>query len=264
MTLMNTALDDLLQSIEPMRRELPRHRLYGSISNLEALRKFMEFHVFAVWDFMTLLKALQRSFSCVELPWLPTNDRESRRLINEIVLAEESDDDGRGGTCSHFELYLEAMNQAGAQTSAIQSFLDALRRGEGLASALDIPSIPAASRKFVRVTWGVVESGSLAAIASAFTLGREELIPELFEGLIGSIEAEDRGRVELFRDYLTRHVHLDRDEHGPMALRMLNSACGNDPALWKDARFAAVTALEARRELWDGALTEICAVSGRA
>ena len=264
MITMTTALNDLLETIEPLQTNLHRHPLYGSLSNIEALRKFMQYHVFAVWDFMTLLKSLQRSFSCVELPWLPTIDRDSRRLINQIVLAEESDDDGRGGTCSHFELYLEAMVQAGADTSAILEFLDSLRRGEGLVSALENPAIPPASRNFVLTTWKVVESGSLAGIVSAFTLGREELIPALFEGLIDSIEAEEHDRVALFRNYLERHVHLDRDEHGPMALRMLDSACGGDPALWNDARVAAVRALEARRELWDGALTEIRAFTRTA
>ncbi len=250
-------MEELVESIRPLRDRLLRHPLYSSIATAEGLRVFMEHHVFAVWDFMTLLKSLQRSLSCVEVPWVPTFDPESRRLVNEIVLAEESDDDGRGGFASHFELYLEAMRQARADLAPIERFVDAIRVGETVEAALDSSGAPPSAREFVRTTWGFVESGSIAAVASAFTLGREELIPDLFRGLVASLDAREPGRLGLFRHYLDRHVELDGDEHGPMASRMLSSVCGVDPVRWRDARFAAMTALEARLALWDGVLAEI-------
>ena len=186
-----------------------------------------------------------------------------RRLVNAIVLAEESDEDGDGGYASHFELYLDAMRQARADTSAIERFVDSIRRGETVDRALGSSGAPPAARAFVRSTWGFVESGSIAAVASAFTLGREELIPDLFLGLVASLEAREPGRLGLFRHYLDRHVELDGDEHGPMASRMLRAVCGSDPVRWRDARFAAMTALEARLALWDGVLAEIEAAPAR-
>jgi hypothetical protein len=250
-------LEQLVGSIGPLRDRLLRHPIYPSIATAEGLRVFMEHHVFAVWDFMTLLKSLQRSLSRVELPWVPTPDREARRLINEIVLAEESDEDGRGGFASHFELYLDAMRQAGADVGPIGRFVGAIREGESIESALESSGAPRASRAFVGTTWGFVDSGSIAAVASAFTLGREELIPDLFRGVVASLDAREPGRFRLFRHYLDRHVELDGDEHGPMASRMLASVCGDDLARWRDARFAASTALEARLALWDGVLQAI-------
>ena len=249
--------EELVESIRPLRDRLLRHPLYSSVETASGLRVFMEHHVFAVWDFMTLLKALQRGLSCVQVPWVPTANREARRLVNEIVLAEESDHDGQGGFASHFELYLDAMRQARADTSPIERFVEAIREGSPVEPALDSSEAPSAAREFVRTTWGFVESGSIAAVASAFTLGREELIPDLFRGLVASLEAREPGRLGLFRHYLDRHVELDGDEHGPMSLRMLASICGANPTRWRDARFAAVTALEARLALWDGVLAEI-------
>ena len=258
-----TSTAALVESLQPLRERLLSHPLYASLSGPEGLRVFMEHHAFAVWDFMTLLKSLQRELSCVETPWVPTADRRARRLVNEIVLAEESDDDGRGGHASHFELYLDAMRQAGADTTAIEAFVDQIRSGNPLETAMDSADVPPAARKFVRTTLGFVESGSVAAVASAFTIGRENLIPDLFGSLVESIEAGEPGRLSLFRHYLDRHVELDGDEHGPMALRMLSAVCGDDPVRWRDASFAATMALEARLALWDGMLAEIEAAVAR-
>jgi hypothetical protein len=258
-----STMEELAGSIRPLRDRLLAHPLYSSIASPEGLCAFMEHHAFAVWDFMTLLKALQRGLTCVEVPWVPTPDRQARRLVNAIVLAEESDEDGQGGYSSHFELYLEAMRQARADTSPVESLVASIREGKSVDEALGASDAPAAARVFVRTTWGFVESGSLAAIASAFTLGREELIPDLFRGLVASLEAREPERLGLFRRYLDRHVELDGDEHGPMASRMLEAICGGDPVRWRDARFAAMTALEARLALWDGVLAEIEASPAR-
>src|SRR5882724_6088954 len=65
------------------------HPLYEHVSDEHSLRLLMRTHVFAVWDFQSLLKSLQRSLTCVEVPWLPTADAEARRFVNEIVLEEK-------------------------------------------------------------------------------------------------------------------------------------------------------------------------------
>ncbi|MEY5131442.1 MAG: hypothetical protein RL734_1509, partial [Bacteroidota bacterium] len=92
--------------IESLREQLINHDLYTSMKTGDDLRRFMETHVFAVWDFMSLLKALQKNLTCVDLPWMPKGDPEIRQLINEIVLGEESDIDEDGVIMSHFEMYL--------------------------------------------------------------------------------------------------------------------------------------------------------------
>jgi hypothetical protein len=145
----------------PLREALLGHALYQHVGALPALRVFMQHHVFAVWDFMSLLKTLQRELCCVAVPWLPPADPVACRLVNEVVLGEESDEDGDGGFASHFDLYRRAMARCGADTAAIDGFLRRLRQGSAVGDAL-----------------------AACAVASAFALGREDLLPDLFRRVI--------------------------------------------------------------------------------
>jgi Protein of unknown function (DUF3050) len=228
------------------------HPLYQEIDRLDALRLFMEHHIFAVWDFMSLLKALQRRLCCVEVPWLPTGDPHGSRLVNAIVLAEESDEDSRGGFASHFELYHRAMTRCGANSAPIDAFLSTLRQGKPVSAALQTPGVPEPAARFVRQTFRVIEGEDLCAIASAFTFGREDLLPAVFQRIVDELNVEAGGGLEDFKYYLKRHIGLDGEEHGPMANRLLLSLCGSDAARWQVAEQAAVACLEARHELWNG------------
>ena len=241
----------LQDRLKPMYDRLAEHRLYPAFQRLEDLQVFMENHVFAVWDFMSLLKRLQRGLTCVEIPWTPTKHAGSRRLVNEIVLGEESDV-YEGVAVSHFELYLRAMREIGASTHAMEGVIFQIGQGEDIEDVLDGAPIPEAARKFVRSTFAVIESGRLHEIAAAFTFGREDLIPDLFRGFLRDQDEQLSGSLGTFRWYLDRHIELDGEEHGPMALQMVSDLCGADPEKWSEAEAAAVEALEARLAFWDG------------
>ena len=211
-----------------------------------------EHHAFAVWDFMSLLKALQRRLCYIEVPWLPAADPLGSRLVNEIVLAEESDVDGRGGFASQFDLYHRAMTRCGANSDPIDGFLGELRNGQSVSAALESVGIAECVRRFVRQTFNVIDGGNLCAIASAFTFGREDLLPAVFQRIVDELNVAAGGGLEDFKYYLDRHIGLDEDEHGPMAIQLLLSLCGSDESRWQFAEQAAVDCLEARRALWDG------------
>jgi hypothetical protein len=245
------ALEDRLQLLH---HRLAHHPLYASIQSMDDLHCFMESHVFAVWDFMSLLKALQRGLTCVDVPWLPSSQPEARRLINEIVLGEESDV-YHGRAVSHFELYLEAMQQCGASTAGIEALLARVRSGDSVEEA--IASISAGARTFVRNTFSVLQQNKVHMVAAAFTFGREDLIPEMFRGFVREMDHKLAGRLSTFVWYLERHIEIDGEEHGPMALRMVAELCGDDPVRWREAGDAAEGALRARLALWDGIVAAI-------
>jgi hypothetical protein len=244
------SVEAIAARIAPLRERLAGHRLYARIQSAGDVRVFLESHVFAVWDFMSLLKGLQRRLTCVETPWHPTAWPESRRFVNEIVLGEESDV-YEGRAVSHFELYREAMLEAGADTGPMDRVLRAVGDGDGdWMTAMD--GAPAAAREFVAGTFALIAEGKVHAMAAAFTFGREDVIPEMFRGLVRDLNAQFGGRYGKLSWYLERHIEVDGEDHGPLALRMVADLCGEDERNWDEAGAAAEMALRARLALWDG------------
>lgn len=251
-----THLEKLETTLRPLYAQLGAHPLYRSFTRMKDLHLFMETHVFAVWDFMSLLKTLQRGLTCVDVPWVPSRTPESRHLINEIVLGEESDI-YEGRHTSHFELYGEAMRQCGASTVAADALIAAVRNGEDAAQAIERCGAPAEAVAFVRDTFYILKGSDLHAVAAAFTFGREDLIPEMFKGFVRDLNRDLHGQLSTFIWYLERHIEVDGGEHGPMALRMVADLCSDDETKWAEAERTAVFALESRIRLWDGIAARI-------
>ena len=241
----------MAERLRPLYRRLTEHELYSSFETAEDLHVFMESHVFAVWDFMALLKTLQRGLTCIDVVWMPSKFPISRRLVNEIVLGEESDLYGTRPV-SHFELYLTAMRECGAPTAAIDDFMTRLRAGATWHIALAMSGAPEPAYRFVQSTFAIIEGGKLHEIAAAFTFGREDLIPDMFRSFICDQDARLSGKLATLRWYLDRHIEVDGEDHGPMALQMVSELCGKDETKWGEAAQAAEGALRARIALWDG------------
>lgn len=249
----------LEEQIEPLLRRLYAHPLLhaGAIKTTAALRCFMEHHVFAVLDFMSLTKSLQHCLAPSAWYWTPSRwtRHPAARFINEIVLGEETDIDGRGGYTSHFDLYLAAMNEVGADTRPILDFVTLMPK-HGPADALAQIEIPPAARAFVTHTFAVIESRQPHRIAASFAFGREHVIPDMFRRLLAELELQGH-RAERFRFYLDRHIELDEAEHGPIARQLVAALC-DDRVDWQQEAFAtAQAAIEARIELWDRVHAEI-------
>lgn len=251
------SIEQLVAAVGKERALLMNHPLYTELQDLEDFTLFMEFHVYAVWDFMSLLKALQINLTGTTLPWVPASDPMAARLINDIVLAEETDENPNGGYCSHFELYLLAMKEAGASTDKIEQLVDYLKSGVPFADALKRIEAPSFVQKFLDCNYQMAVHGKPHEIAASFTLGREELIPDLFQQLVNKLIQNKPDQLATLAYYFERHIHLDSDEHGPQALRMVALLTGDDVIKIKEAENAAREALQAREILWDGIHAEL-------
>ena len=253
---MNSILQ-IEKELAPLRQQLKEHRLYTSLKNISDVKIFMESHVFAVWDFMSLLKALQLNLTCTTLPWLPVGNSKTARFINEIVLGEETDLNELGVPKSHFEMYIDAMNQAGASSTQIAIFIDAIVDGKTIEEALNTTSVLEEVKEFVVFSFKVIRTNAAHIIAASFTFGREDVIPDMFFEIVKNTEEKESVTYSKLTYYLNRHIELDGDEHGPLSLKMIEELCGNDKQKWNDVLFYAKKSLEKRINLWNGITKQI-------
>ena len=245
---MNPKINILNSNLTKYREEIVNHALYKKLNSVEDIAVMMEYHVYAVWDFMSLLKALQSLLTCTTSPWKPVGDGKIRQLVNSIVLEEESDVDKENNPLSHYEMYIDAMKQCGANTSAIESFVANV-------SATNIPSVNDGVDAFLNTTFDVIDSNETHKIASAFTFGREDLIPDMFTAIVNEYNTENN--LDKFVYYLERHIELDGGEHGPLALELISNLCGDDDDKWREVEETAIACLVARKKLWDSILANL-------
>ena len=248
---MSEYLNNMRLEIEPIRQQLVQHSVYAKTNTIERLRIFMEHHVFAVWDFMSLLKALQRNLTCVDLPWIPVGSPETRYLINEIVLGEESDVDESGNRTSHFELYLKAMNEAGCNLSTINTFIKQLQSKAAVNDSLAHSNAPLVAAAFVQNTFEVLNNNMPHVQAAVFTFGREDLIPDMFLSFVSELNKQSGDKFSTLKYYLERHIEVDGGHHSQLAYKMTEELNGTDPQKWNESVEGVKSALLSRIKLWD-------------
>ena len=245
-------IDYIQDKINDQREKLLKHKLYSNIETIKDLQVFTENHVYAVWDFMSLLKALQIKLTCTKTPWIPNSNSQTAYLINEIVLAEETDINQAGERKSHYELYLDAMIDIGARTEKPVKIINEISNSEDIFNTIDNINIHPNIREFLNFTFSVIKEGKPHEIAAIFTFGRENLIPNMFNEILREFEKNvTQGDISKLIYYFERHIELDEDEHGPMALEMVSMLAENDPKKWNEIESISIQALEKRILLWD-------------
>lgn len=245
-------MEEINAYIQDERAQLLAHPLYSKIRDIKDLRLFTQIHVYAVWDFMSLLKSLQGRLTCTQVPWIATAYPNTRYLINEIVLAEESDEYIDGRRLSHFEMYLDAMVSMGADTSAIDEFVTLIKQGEQVSLAIDRLESDSRVKEFLDYTFDIIFNGGDHEVAAAFTFGREDLIPGMFSAILKEIQIRFPDTdLRKFIYYFERHIELDGDEHGPLAMQMVMELAGDDAVKWDAIKKVSKEALTKRIALWD-------------
>ena len=242
--------EDLQMLLQKQSQNLAAHPMYGKLNSIESIQCFMKFHIYAVWDFMSLLKSLQNKISCTSVPWKPSGySGDMVRLINEIVLGEESDLDHAGKATSHFSLYVRAMKEMGVNTFDIYSFLE-----EGCITSHLKPGI----REFVTYNLDIAQSGAIEEVAATFFYGREKLIPDMFTSIVDVLKREGMECPTLIY-YLERHIEVDGQEHGVLAEKCLDYLCDSEPKKIRALK-AGLQSLYLREQLWDYAASEMTGI----
>jgi hypothetical protein len=239
-----------LIAIREHQGQLENHPLLTTdvMHDKKQLAVFMEHHVYCVWDFMCLVKCLQNYVAPSVVPWIPNKHTKNgaARLINSIMVAEESDSfDGR--YISHFDLYIEAMEEIGADPTRVLNFVERIH-SVGLFEAMEVA--PAASRAFMQSTFGFIGSDKPHVAAAAFAFGRETVIPGMYMNMVkqlGITEAE----APKFYAWLRRHIEVDTDDHGPAAVELVNIFCEGDPVMYREAQAAGHQSINDKMAFWD-------------
>ncbi len=247
---------DIDTELVPLKHDLNSHQIYQSLASIKDIQIFMENHVFAVWDFMSILKALQIKLTNVSIPWTPNKKPNIVRFINEIVYGEESDVNELNQPRSHFEMYLDAMTEMKADREQIDSFISSINAGSNISDTLKNINIHEKVKQFTQYTFDIIETDKIHCIASAFTYGREDIIPEMFIKILNELDPDNLHYNKL-KYYLDRHVEVDGELHGPIARKMIKVLCGTDQKKWEEVMHVAKDCIRKRIQLWDAINTII-------
>lgn len=239
-----------LDAIREHQAKLENHPLLTTdvMTDKTQLATFMEHHVYCVWDFMSLVKCLQFHVAPSSVPWIPGRHTRNgaARLINSIMIAEESDSfDGR--YVSHFDLYIEAMQEVGADPSCALEFVHRVAE-QGLDRAMEI--VPLASRAFMESTFGFIRSKKPHVAAAAFAFGRETVIPGMYMNMVQQLGITEH-EAPKFYAWLRRHIEVDTEDHGPAAVVLVDIFCDSDENKIQEAQSAAHKSIDDKILFWD-------------
>lgn len=248
---MSTYILQLKEKIQPLQAQLLNHPINTYLNSFDDLKKFMQIHSFAVWDFMSLVKKLQIEFTCVTLPWKPVGNQQTRRLINEIVFGEESDVDQHGQPLSHFELYVSAMRNLDIPVLPELNLLLKTNSIEELLELIPNLNLDDRVKNFLFFTFESIQNKAIHEIAAIFTFGREDLIPAMFTKIVSQLKNDSSKSINELIYYLDRHIEVDGDSHSHLAYEMMEELCGSDEKKWIEAQDAAIESLKNRLNLWD-------------
>ncbi|WP_248724375.1 DUF3050 domain-containing protein [Seonamhaeicola sp. ML3] len=245
------------EELKGLKMTLKNHPVYSMLDDVNNVKIFMENHVFSVWDFMSILKGLQTNLTNIVVPWKPLSNAKTVRFINELVLAEESDIGNKSTPLSHYEMYIEAMLEVGADTTKILRFVNGVSDMNSIHAHINKSKLRNWLKSFLNFTFNVINTNEIHKIAAIFTFGREDLLPDIFLHVLDKIKRQRGVSYPKFQYYLERHVELDGDFHGPIAIELLSELCGSSDKKWDEALEVSKQALIKRVELWDGILYEI-------
>jgi len=255
-------LGKIQNRVAGLREQLERHQLHRTLEDIGDVRHFMEVHVFGIWNFQCLMNSLLSGES---------GKHQSRvdALVNEMKRQFDKDTNEVGATMSRFDMYVQAMQQLGADTKHIFSFATMLQACEDVKSFSKSPSdgwygsrtqcvqasllscgAPRGALEHCVQTSRLIDTGEKHKVAASLAFGRQV---NILWRLLSILEEAERGgqKVEKFKYMLTKFEENYKCSYTPLVFQILVELCGDDDRLWREAEEAAVFGVKARVKLWD-------------
>ncbi len=248
-------LESNKKKLRVLKQKIITHPLFANKLEPKHICKFMESHIFAVWGFMSILKSLQKMITPNSLPWVPNKNTKNGlvNFVNEIILCEESDYIEGIGFISHYEIYLLAMKNMDAKTNQLDKLISTIAKNGYNKKYVDNVDASDEVKSFLKHDLEVSMNGTLPEIVGAFTLGREKVIPNMFDYILPAIRETSTSKHLI--TYLERHIDIDGDRHGPLSMKLLDASC--DKNQLSLAYATAVKSLELRLLVWDKVYEDI-------
>lgn len=235
------------RELKGLRRKLAKHRLYKSLHKVEDIQEFAEHHVFAVWGSMSLLKVLQQQLTNTKIPWSPVPNPVLARLINEMVLTEESGINEQGLAQSHFEMYVDAMQEIGADTSQIHQFVQLIYAGATVDYAMNQIKIDRKISHFIVYIFNIIKTGKTHLIAASLILSRTDIPSKIFLEILTDTEQD----AHKWKYCLTHHAEFNPGQYGTSSLELIAELCGKNKKDWQEVIEVAKHALNQKIILWN-------------
>lgn len=247
----------ILNEIEDLKSELAAHCLYTKLQHMEDIHIFMEHHVFAVWDFMSLAKALQLHLDATQVIEKQTDNSKILGFVNGILTGGETDPNKKEIVLSHLEMYLELMDEIGANTTNIKKLIASSAAGLDIHEAMQIAQLTDEQQRILNFTQTIIATNEIHKIAVAATLVPEGMISNRFLKILKETEERDNLLVPKFKNYLNRYKAIDGNDYGLLSLEMVTHFCDSDGKKWVDILDIAMKTLSHRIYLWDAIVDEI-------
>jgi hypothetical protein len=149
-------------------------------------------------------------------------------------------------------MYLDAMDAMGADLHLVNKFIAHAKKSNNIFDVIATTTLDKRIKDFLNFTFEVIAEGEVHKIAAAFTFGREDLIPGMFTSILEEIKTNfPTANLDSFIYYFQRHIDLDGDEHGPLAMQMITDLAKDDDVKWTEMKEISKIALQKRIQLWN-------------
>lgn len=250
----------LNQQLTDFKNKLQAHPAFNSIQSLAELKIFSAYHIFLVWDYMSLLKSLQTQLTCIQTPWKPVQSPYARYLINSLVLKAESDIAADGNYASHYEMYRDAMQAMNADTGLMDNLMAHIETDMPVIKAIELSNIPGPLKDFLEYTFWVVQKSSLHEQAAVLCYGREGFGHLLLYQRVVALQGNHTNELQPLIYYLRHKNEINEKYHSQLSAILLEQLCGTDEKKWHEASQAANQSLRNRIRLFDFIHEKIVAV----
>lgn len=214
--------------LEAQQNELKRHPVFMGVRNMQALRRMMEYHVFAQFDFAVINNAIAH-----QLNW------------SYAARAKEI-----------FEEYLEIMVDMGAQTRAMDTFTTLKKSGVAHADALENCGAPTSVVELSKFQGNMSANGHPHILLGLLVFARDHRVHETYIRTLVDAPKPLSSALRPLDHFIPDYLAFPREDLYREASDLLRDFCGNDQELWYQVREYSQKAMRLRRRVWDGLLNE--------